>query len=78
MSAHRVDLGHGVTVWPFSAGVIVDHPDGRDPNRLCTTTQAVDGGWRPDSPEPLTVTCHSARGACGFHGTVSAGRWQAA
>lgn len=71
-------------------GLILDHPDARDPAKRCTSGVTFDSpataGLMPNHPrwvveswEPLTLSpsilCTESKGGCGLHGYIRAGQW---
>lgn len=71
-------------------GMILDHPDARDPAKRCTSGITFDSPtaarlepqrprWVVESWEPLTLSpsilCTESKGGCGLHGYIRAGQW---
>lgn len=71
-------------------GLILTHPDARDPAKRCSSGITFDGPvqarLQPHTPrwtvlgmEPLTlqpsVLCSPSKGGCGLHGYITAGLW---
>ena len=71
-------------------GLILEHPDARDPTRRCESGLTFDLAgmaevfpgprWQVVSLEPLTLSpsilCSPDKGGCGLHGFIRGGRWE--
>lgn len=72
------------------AGLILDHPDQRDPSKTCTSSVNFNVPvfrevckapmWEVESFDPLTLSpsihCVLDWGGCGLHGFIRAGKWE--
>lgn len=71
-------------------GLILDHPDARNPEMRCTSGITFDSPvaaridphrprWVVESWDPLTLSpsilCVEGRGGCGWHGYIRGGLW---
>lgn len=71
-------------------GLIIDHPDARDPSQRHASGITFDGPvqaqvapntprWQVESWEPLTLSpsilCTIEKGGCGLHGYIRGGLW---